>query len=383
MASIKRRPDGTWRARYRTSDGRERSKHFKRKLDAERWVSSQVTDRARGVWVDDRRGRETFAAFVDTSFRQTMVGLEPSTRATNESYLRTHVLPAFGHMQLAAIDYAICQAWVNELTTRKAPSTVVKAAQIMSKVMKVAVRSRLVPHNPMTDVDLPTIRESDDIYLTPAQVKDLAEAMTEVAPRYRALVWIGCYAGPRIGELAALRWGDFDPLRRTVAIVRKSIEVAGVGVYEGPTKTKAGRRTVTLPRPVADEIERHRRAFAADTTDLVFTSPGGAQIRPHNLRRREWATAVSRAGLDGFTFHDMRHTAVSLWVAAGASDLEVAKWAGHRSPAFTKTRYAHLFPEHGEALAARLEIFFETATGTPAAPVVALRGPRARKIFAD
>src|SRR5947207_7802278 len=146
MASIKRRPDGTWRARYRASDGRERSKHFKRKLDAERWVSSQVTDRARGVWIDDRRGRETFAAFVDTSFRQTMVGLEPSTRATNESYLRTHVLPAFGHMQLAAIDYAICQAWVNELTTRKAPSTVVKAAQIMSKVMKVAVRSRLVPH---------------------------------------------------------------------------------------------------------------------------------------------------------------------------------------------------------------------------------------------
>src|SRR5437899_4458724 len=75
-------------------------------------------------------------------------------------------------------------------------------------------------------------------YLTPAQVKDLAEAMTEVAPRYRALVWVGCYAGPRIGELAALRWGDFDPLRRTVAIVRKSIEVAGVGVYEGPTRPK-------------------------------------------------------------------------------------------------------------------------------------------------
>jgi integrase len=235
----------------------------------------------------------------------------------------------------------------------------------------------------MSDVELPTIKESDDIYLTPAQVKDLAEAMTQVAPRYRALVWVGCYAGPRIGELAALRWSDLDPLRRTLAIVRKSIEVAGVGVYEGPTKTKAGRRTVTLPRPVAEELERHRRAFAAPDSELIFTSSGGAQIRPHNLRRREWADAIRLAGLDGFTFHDMRHTAVSLWVAAGASDLEVAKWAGHRSPAFTKTRYAHLFPEHGEALAERLGMFFETATETPAAPVIALHSASRQKNFAD
>jgi integrase len=253
---------------------------------------------------------------------------------------------------------------------------------MMNKIMRVAVRSHVIPHNPMTDVELPSIKESEDHYLTPAQVKELADAMTEVAPRYRALVWVGCYAGPRIGELAALRWTDIDPLRRTVAIVRKSIEVAGVGVYEGPTKTKAGRRTVTLPRPIVDELDRHHRLFAVDS-DLVFPTSSGAQIRPHNLRRRAWAEAVRLAGLEGFTFHDMRHTAVSLWVAAGASDLEVAKWAGHRSPAFTKTRYAHLFPEHGEALADRLEMFIETATSTPAAPVVPLRAAASQKNFAD
>ena len=74
----------------------------------------------------------------------------------------------------------------------------------------------------------------------------------------------------------------------------------------------------------------------------MFTSPEGNQVRAGNLRRRHWAPAVARAGLDGFTFHDMRHTAVSLWVAAGASDLEVAKWAGPSSAVFTKSRYAHL-----------------------------------------
>ncbi len=99
------------------------------------------------------------------------------------------------------------------------------------------------------------------------------------------------------------------------------------------------------------------------------------QVRAGNLRRRHWTPAVARAGLEGFTFHDMRHTAVSLWVAAGASDLEVAKWAGHSSAAFTKSRYAHLFPEHGEALADRLEAFIAASTPTPAASVVHIRRP--------
>ncbi len=101
-----------------------------------------------------------------------------------------------------------------------APATVVKAAQIMGKVMKTAVRARVIPHNPMAEVALPTITESEDIYLTPAQVEALADAMGSVAPRYRALVWLGCYAGPRIGELQALRWKDLDFLRRTVTISR-------------------------------------------------------------------------------------------------------------------------------------------------------------------
>jgi integrase len=199
--------------------------------------------------------------------------------------------------------------------------------------------------------------------------------MEQVAPRYRALVFVGCYAGPRIGELAALRWGDVDLLHRTVGITRKVVEVTGQGLLEGATKTKAGRRTVTIPRLVAEELEQHRDRFPSDR--LVFTAPSGTQIRANNLRRRAWARAVQLAQLDPApTFHDMRHTAVSLWIAAGATDLEVAKWAGHRSVSFTKDRYAHLFPEHGAALPDRLDAFIAAATPTPAASTSPLIRPR-------
>ena len=51
----------------------------------------------------------------------------------------------------------------------------------------------------MGEVRCPSIEGAEDVYLTPAQVRDLADAMEETAPRYRALVYVGCYAGPRIG----------------------------------------------------------------------------------------------------------------------------------------------------------------------------------------
>lgn len=373
MASIKRRPDrgNRWEVRYRDPEGKQRARLFDRRVDAERFLTGTEHSKLTGSYVDPALGRMTFAQFLSDQYRPTMVSLAASTRGRDESYLRTHILPTFGARPLASIDYASCQSWVNELSTRKAPATVVKAAQIMGKVMKTAVRAKVIPHNPMAEVSLPTITESEDVYLTPAQVETLADAMDSVAPRYRALVWLGCYAGPRIGELLALRWTDLDFLRRTVTISRKVIAITGAGLVEGATKTKAGRRTVTLPRRVVAELEQHRSAYPSPA--LVFTSPEGTQVRSGNLRRRHWAPAVALAGLDGCTFHDMRHTAVSLWVAAGASDLEVAKWAGHSSAAFTKSRYAHLFPEHGEALADRLEAFIAASTPTPAASVVHIR----------
>ena len=373
MASIKRRADrgNRWEVRYRDPTGRQRARLFDRRVDAEQFLTSTEHSKLSGAYLDPALGRITLARFVDEHYRATMVGLEPSTRVRDESYLRSHILPTFGDRPLANIGYSDCQAWVNELSTRRAPATVVKAAQIMGKVMKTAVRSRRIANNPMAEVSLPTVTEPDDVYLTPAQVEMLADAMGEVGPRYRALVWLGCYGGPRIGELLALRWSDLDVLRRMVTISRKVIEVSGAGMVEGPTKTKAGHRTVTLPRRVITALDEHRATFPSHS--LIFTSEEGTQVRVNNLRRRQWASAVERAGLPGLTFHDMRHTAVSLWVAAGASDLEVAKWAGHRSAAFTKSRYAHLFPEHGQALADRLDAFIAASTPTPAAAVVPIR----------
>ena len=75
----------------------------------------------------------------------------------------------------------------------------------------------------------------------------------------------------------------------------------------------------------------------------------------------------------GMTFHDMRHTAVSLWISTGANDMQVAAWAGHRSVAFTKTRYGHLFNHHADAVVARLDALIAETSRRSSASVTTLR----------
>jgi len=115
--------------------------------------------------------------------------------------------------------------------------------------MKTAVRARRIPYNPMAEVSLPSISEPEDVYLTPAQVEALADAMGEVGARYRALIWLGCYGGPRIGELLALRWSDLDLRRRTVTISRKVIEVSGAGMVEGAQRPRPAGGPSHSPAP--------------------------------------------------------------------------------------------------------------------------------------
>jgi integrase len=74
------------------------------------------------------------------------------------------------------------------------------------------------------------------------------------------------------------------------------------------------------------------------------------------------ASPADAANLAGLRIHDLRHTAVALWIAARASPKEVAARAGHTSVSFVLDRYGHLFPEADTALRARLDSLFRGAT---------------------
>jgi integrase len=170
--------------------------------------------------------------------------------------------------------------------------------------------------------------------------------------------------------LAGLRRRRVDLLRRTVEVAEIVTEVRGE-LLVGPPKTRASRRRVGLPRAVTGELARHL-GMLGDLDELVFTAPQGGPLRVTAFRARVWRPATRAAGLDGLRIHDLRHTAVALWIAAGANPKEVSARAGHASVSFTLDRYGHLYPEADDALRARLDAFYATGRPSPGDTVVEL-----------
>ncbi len=129
-----------------------------------------------------------------------------------------------------------------------------------------------------------------------------------------------------------------------------------------------------IPRFVAEELTTHLTEFAdAAPEALVFPGADGGALRSNAWRARHWRPAVRAAGLEPLRPHDLRHTAVSLWIAAGASPKQIATWAGHTSVSVVLDRYGHLFPGHEEAVLARLENL-GSCPRVPDANVLALPG---------
>jgi integrase len=86
-------------------------------------------------------------------------------------------------------------------------------------------------------------------------------------------------------------------------------------------------------------------------------------LRVTLFRHRFWLPATRAAGLGGLRIHDLRHTAVALWIAAGANPKEVAARAGHASVSFTLDRYGHLYPEADLTLRERLDAIWSASGG--------------------
>src|SRR4051794_38879807 len=100
--NVARRPDGRWRARYRAPDGKERSKHFDRKADAERWARGEVAKVDRGDWTDPTSGKVSVGEYGH-QWLASKVKIKPSTYTTYESLLRQHVEPTWGSVALAGV----------------------------------------------------------------------------------------------------------------------------------------------------------------------------------------------------------------------------------------------------------------------------------------
>ncbi|MEP7180138.1 MAG: hypothetical protein ABI775_13710, partial [Pseudonocardiales bacterium] len=114
MASVTKRPNGQWRARYRDSAGSEHARHFVRRVDAQAWLDGVTTAVQTGSYVDPARSRLTVGRLAE-QWISGKVSLKPTTRALYDSVLGTHVLPRWRDVPLTRVEHGDVQAWVAQL----------------------------------------------------------------------------------------------------------------------------------------------------------------------------------------------------------------------------------------------------------------------------
>jgi integrase len=353
MASISRRPNGQWRPRYRDAAGREHARHFDRKVDATRWLDSVTAAMETGTYVDPKAGSCTLGEYAQTWLAR-QVQLKPSTRSRYTAIVRKHVIPAFGPVPLAKLERSAVAAWVMELVDAGlAGPTVRHAHRILHMILNTAVDDGRLVRNPASRVKLPRDRRREKRFLTHPEVAGLAGA----AGPDRLIILVLAYCGLRFGELAALRVRNVDPLRRRLHIEESVTEVDGVMVFGTPKSHQC--RSVPVSRSLAEALAE--ACVGKAPADLVFTAPRGGVLMLRNWRRRVFDPALQAAGLGELTPHELRHTAASLAVAAGANVKAVQRMLGHASAAMTLDVYSGLFDDDLDAVADRLDTAAKTA----------------------
>jgi len=342
MASIERWQEDRWRARWRTPDGRQRSRVFSRKADAVRFLTKVEADKLTGMYVDPQAGRVTFREYAE-DWRSRQLWRESSMDRV-ESLLRNHLYPALGNMPLNAVRPSDLDRLVKGLSEKLAPSTVIGVYRLAASVFKAAVRDRILGTSPCVDVRLPTKPQREVVPLTPEQVAALAATIPD---RYRALVVVGAGCGLRLGEATGLTVDRVDFLRRTVKVDRQLVTPGRGEPWLGPPKRPASNRVVPLPSVVADELAAHLHRCGQGPEGLIFTTARGLPVRRTSFGGT-FRQAATRAGVplpERGGFHELRHHYASLLIASGCSVVVVQKRLGHASAQETLNTYSHLWPD--------------------------------------
>lgn len=340
-----------YRVRYRKPDKSQTDKRgFKTKRDAELYLASVTVSKARGEYLDHSLGRVTISA-LGAAWLERQSHLKPSTRHSVESTWRVHVEPRWSSEAVSSIQHTAVQSWVSELSRSRSATTVKRAHGILLAILADALRDKIISSNAASEVKLPKKTKRQHGYLTHEQVDLLAMA----AGDHGMIVRLLAYTGLRWGEATGLRVRDVDTLRRRLHVRQNAVYVGGQ-IHVGTPKTDE-QRWVPYPRflerPIARWCEGKPR-------DGVLLGDGTSHLRPPNATNGWFAGARKRAGaadpdLPRVTLHDLRHTAASLAISAGANVKAVQRMLGHASAAMTLDVYADLFDDDLESVAAALD----------------------------
>jgi integrase len=354
--------------------GPRRRVRFKTRKQAERFLVETAHKAARGEYVEPAK-IPTFGEVAEEWYRSKS-DRRPSHTFDIRTRLDKHILPIFGKQKLDRITITAIEKLRDGLRDAKyAHRTINRILRIMSSVFRLSIKHGQLTKNPVDSVDRVSAAAKEmtatetaggigdtidpDSVLSPREIQVLLRA---AFPGYERTLFETAYlTGAREGELLALRWTDLELPKEGAGqmAIRRSLSWARVQGEEirpryFPPKTKAGRRTISIPGLLVAELKRWKLECPISEDDLVFPMTDGKPMPRAKMLQTRFYPALARARLRRVTFHTLRHSCASAMIAGGAPITEVQHRLGHANPAITLLVYSHFFSHTESDVADRL-----------------------------
>ena len=350
MAVIEKRanPSGdiVYRVKVRLKGCPPQTATFSRITDAKKWAQdTESAIRDGRHFKNTQAKRHTLGDLIDRYVRDVLPN-KTSNQATIrvQGYQLKWWKSQIGHYVLADVTPALLAEYRDKLASKgvraggkSSPSTVIRYMAALSHAFTIAVKEwGWLDDSPMRKVSKPKEPRGRVRFLSDEERKALLEACKESNTSYLyPLVVLALSTGMRLGEILRITWPDIN------------LEGQYIILHE----TKNGeRRRVPLTGHALDEVRKLSKARQIATQRLF----------PHEFSKdqplrtdRAWAEAVTKAGIEDFRFHDLRHSAASYLAMNGASLAEIAEVLGHKTLQMVK-RYAHLSDAHTSKVVASM-----------------------------
>jgi integrase len=340
----KRKGGVVYRVQYRDEAGRQRSRSFSLKRDADAFEAKVKLSRRQGELAALDSGKQLFSSFVeDWRLLYGDVQLAPKTRTVYDDLLARFLIPRIGVLPLRELTTDRLQRLSAELLSDGTPEpTLRKTLVLLQGVLERAVEWGRIGSNPARYVRKP--RQGTQRHVeppSPAQIEAMRAHLTaKKRTRDATLISVLAYAGLRPGEALALRWAD---IRNNTIRVDKALSLG----EERTTKTRKN-RTVRLLKPPATDLAKWKLECGRPDGDaLVFPTSSGvawSDVDYRNWRRRHFKVTADAVGLVGARPYDLRHSFASLLLAEQSNPAEVAAQLGHSLQVLFST-YAHVIED--------------------------------------
>lgn len=347
----KRKSDGKWVASITldTVGGKTRrhNEYADTKVEARELLAKLQRAKAAGLQIGSER--ERISVFLDRWLRDVVTRrVRPTTHELYASVVRTHLTPAFGHLQLGKLMPHHVQTFLNRLADAGSHRTsIITIRNIFRLAINHAVRQQILTRNVVAFTDIPIAKVSDPLRIDldlGQQVLDAAEGTS-----IDCLVATALHLGLRRGELLGLRWNDIDMTEHKLYVRQAANFLHGAPVLSAP-KTASSVRDVPIPPLLMARLHAHRarqleHRLQCGTSwtdlDLVFPGPGGLVMEPSVLHR-VFKRVLRSAGLPSeLTLHGLRHAFASFMAAAKADPKTAMETMGHSELRTTLGIYTH------------------------------------------